>query len=88
MSKGGVITRDYCIWLEIWFCREASVSNIDNFLWQAPPASKKKKEEEDVDPPQTMTVSKEQRFKDEKNMKVHVVFQWNDGHVCSARKAW
>ncbi|KAJ8298919.1 hypothetical protein KUTeg_022979 [Tegillarca granosa] len=40
----------------------------------APPTSKKKKEEEDTGPPMTLTVSKEQRFKDEKNMKV---LKWN-----------
>lgn len=40
----------------------------------APATSKKKKEEEDVGPPMNTTVPKEQRFKDEKNMKV---LKWN-----------
>ncbi|KAL3842600.1 hypothetical protein ACJMK2_020593 [Sinanodonta woodiana] len=38
------------------------------------PSSKRKKEEEDTSPPMTLTISKEQRFKDEKNMKV---LKWN-----------
>ncbi|XP_060086364.1 cytoskeleton-associated protein 5-like [Ylistrum balloti] len=40
----------------------------------APTTSKKKKEEEDMGPPMNTTVAKEQRFKDEKNMKV---LKWN-----------
>ncbi|XP_033753517.1 cytoskeleton-associated protein 5-like [Pecten maximus] len=40
----------------------------------APATSKKKKEEEDLGPPMNTTVPKEQRFKDEKNMKV---LKWN-----------
>ncbi|KAK7477171.1 hypothetical protein BaRGS_00031556, partial [Batillaria attramentaria] len=41
---------------------------------KAAPASTKKKEEEDTGPVMNLTVSKEQRFKDEKNMKV---LKWN-----------
>lgn len=53
------------------------------FCQPAPAASSKKKEEEDFGPIMNMTVSKEQRVKEEKAMKVKL---WNSielGHACS-----